>query len=1271
MKSRSNVDLQDTAVSLNTNFLPPPLALDFGGETPAHQETLATSFSDLPGTTSEDGSASPSANAGEGSAASSFALLDTQPEAGHPGMDSAPASIIDISPGSGSINVIGTAIQEANAGPGFGLHIAPPVDSDFTTEALFAPAASVPAPVVSINLANLTPISFEGHGVEAVANNPGVDTALAHPAAQASLDAGSETGTFAAGAAGLAYLDNSRGGSPVTNSGVGSGGATAAQVQQALDESGLSVNGSGIKIGVLSDSFNNLNGAAADEADGALPSTVQVLKDDPSGSGTDEGRAMMQIIHEIAPGASLAFYTADVSEQDFANGILALAAAGAKVIVDDVGYFDEPFFQNGVAAQAIQTVEAEGVTYVTAAGNEGSNGYQASFTAGSGTFDGQTLTNAENFGGSLTQTVTINSEGTGEKVPLVLEWNQAYGAVSSSTADLKILIFQNGSLVGTLTDASDGEATNPWIEANLPSGTYQIAIENTSSSSTDAGLIFKEITWGDGFPATISGSNTGTVVGHSMTPGAITAGAVYVGQTPAFGFNPAISESFSSSGAGTVLLFANNGTALSSPDLLNPVAVSGVDGIATSVSGGLGDFFGTSASSASLAGVAALILSADPNLTPAQVEELMEQTALGMGNSAIAGAGLVQVDPAVAEALAFVTTVIQTDGTTALTKVSTNYFMNNTGTGIGPELHYGGAAVVAGEFGTYTPIGAVQVSSGDYDIAWHDPSSGLYSVWSVDSNGNYLSNLTALIAGNSATLESFETIFGQDLNNDGSIGPPPPPPPVTIQIDGTTKLAQAGSNYYLYNTSTNTGPELHYGGAAVVAGEFGAYTPIGAVQVSGGDYDIAWHDPSSGLYSVWSVDSGGNYLSNLTAPIAGNSTTLESFETIFGQDLNGDGHIGAPPPPPPTVIQTDGTTALTEVGTNYFLNSTGGGTGPELKFGGSAIIAGQFGSSITPIGAVQVSGGDYDIAWHDTSSGLYSVWSVDSSGNYLSNLATSVTGNSSTLESFETIFGQDLNGDGHIGAPPPPPPTVIQTDGTTALTEVGTNYFLNPTGGGTGPELKFGGSTIIAGQFGSSVTPIGAVQVSGGDYDIAWHDTSSGLYSVWSVDSNGNYLSNLATSVAGNSSTLESFETIFGQDLNGDGTIGNSTTGQTVSNSAAVSPSANSTPDNFHFASDGSGSRQAIAFSVHPNNAAGQTGTTPNVAMATAGHDGFVFASDHGPASAENFVHPMNFVPSNNAALTDSHATPTGAHEDVFSSAIHDAAHGAQWLVHHSDFHFI
>jgi len=96
--------------------------------------------------------------------------------------------------------------------------------------------------------------------------------------------------------------------------------------QKALDESGLSVNGIGIRVGVLSDSFNDLGGAAADEADGALPPAADLIKDLASG-GTDEGRAMMQIIYDIAPGADLAFYTAFDSDQDFANGILAHGSA--------------------------------------------------------------------------------------------------------------------------------------------------------------------------------------------------------------------------------------------------------------------------------------------------------------------------------------------------------------------------------------------------------------------------------------------------------------------------------------------------------------------------------------------------------------------------------------------------------------------------------------------------------------------------------------------------------------------------------------------------------------------------------------------------------------------------------------------------------------------------------------------------------------------------------------------------------------------------------
>ena len=883
----------------------------------------------------------------------------------------------------------------------------------------------------------------------------------------------------------------------------------------------MSFNGSGVKVGVLSDSFNELGGAAADEADGALPSTgVQVLQEDPYAGGTDEGRAMMQIIHDISPGSSLAFYSAEGGDQAFANGILALAAAGCKVIVDDVSYYDEPFFQNGVIAQAIQTVEAEGVTYVTSAGNNASNAYQAAWTPGSGFFDGWLFTDAELFNGSLAQTITVTASSA-DPVPLLLEWNEAYGQASfnAGAPDIDLWVFHNGVLIAQATNASVGEPDNPFTGYDFTaSGTYQIVISD--NFGPNPGLI-KEILAGDGLPETISGANAGTVFGHAMTPGVITAGAVSAADTPAFGFSPT-SESFSSSGAGTELLFANNGTVLPSPDNLSPVAASGVDDIATTVSD-LSDFYGTSASAASLAAVAALILSANPDLTPAQVEQIMEQTALPMANSAVSGAGLVQVDAAVAAAEALLPkVVIQTDtnsfGSTSLTEVGNRFFYLDNSSGVGPALQYNGAPVVAGQFGAgWTPIGAVQTATG-YEVAWESASFGLYTVWTTDSSGNHLTD-SAPMTATSYALESLETVFHQDLNGDGVIGPTV----TVIQTDtnsfGPTSLTEVANEFFLDNSS-GVGPALQYNGAPVVAGQFGAgWTPIGAVQTATG-YEVAWESASLGLYTVWTTDSSGNHLTD-SAPMTATSYALESLETVFHQDLNGDGVIG----PTVTVIQTDtnsfGPTSLTEVANEFFLDNSSG-VGPALQYNGAPVVAGQFGAGWTPIGAVQTATG-YEVAWESASFGLYTVWTTDSSGNHLTDSAP-MTATSYALESLETVFHQDLNGDGVIG----PTVTVIQTDtnsfGPTSLTEVANEFFLDNSSG-VGPALQYNGAPVVAGQFGAGWTPIGAVQTATG-YEVAWESASLGLYTVWTTDSSGNHLTDSA-SMTGNSTALESLETLF------------------------------------------------------------------------------------------------------------------------------------------------
>jgi hypothetical protein len=157
--------------------------------------------------------------------------------------------------------------------------------------------------------------------------------------------------------------------------------------------------GNGLQVGCLSDSFSTSGsgaGGATDQAAGNLPGSaspynttpVVNLQDEPG--GTDEGRGMCQIVYKMAPRAKLAFATADTGELGFANNIRALAGlAGftypnqtfkADAVCDDVGYYDEPIFQDGIIADGIDDVAAAGVSYFSSASNDiGTNGYASTF----------------------------------------------------------------------------------------------------------------------------------------------------------------------------------------------------------------------------------------------------------------------------------------------------------------------------------------------------------------------------------------------------------------------------------------------------------------------------------------------------------------------------------------------------------------------------------------------------------------------------------------------------------------------------------------------------------------------------------------------------------------------------------------------------------------------------------------------------------------------------------------------------------------------------
>ncbi|MGI8889413.1 MAG: S8 family serine peptidase [Chthoniobacterales bacterium] len=181
-------------------------------------------------------------------------------------------------------------------------------------------------------------------------------------------------------------------------------GATTSQgvhqhrVDQITDQNAnpvTGITGKGITVGVMSDSFNTSGGAITADDDvrsGDLPgpgnrnnrTPVNVLED--FAAGTDEGRAMCQIVHDMAPSANIAFATANTGEIGFADNIRLLAqpksqgGGGAQVIVDDVSYFAEGMFQDTTIARAVDDVAAEGVAYFSSAGNRpATQGYYSNF----------------------------------------------------------------------------------------------------------------------------------------------------------------------------------------------------------------------------------------------------------------------------------------------------------------------------------------------------------------------------------------------------------------------------------------------------------------------------------------------------------------------------------------------------------------------------------------------------------------------------------------------------------------------------------------------------------------------------------------------------------------------------------------------------------------------------------------------------------------------------------------------------------------------------
>jgi len=483
------------------------------------------------------------------------------------------------------------------------------------------------------------------------------------------------------------------------------------QLNAATARSKYGVDGSGVTVGVLSDSYDRAS-LAADESgpvathagedvlSGDLPGSgnpcpgekapVNVLADFP-GPASDEGRGMLQLVHDVAPGASLAFATAFLSEISFAQNIetlakpLAEAGAGADVIVDDVIWFEEPFFQDGPIAVAVDKVVGDGAAYFSAAGNnnlfEGGNEiasweapeYRDAKTCPAfllGLIPAGTAHCMDFDPGGATDTTFAITVSPGATLNLDLQWAEPWFGVET---DLDAYLFDLGGNLLTAEDNDNvGSLQRPvelpeWENTGTTPKTVRLVINNCAEECNPEAepgtpiVKFALLQNGSGVTNTeYPTSSEGDVVGPTIFGHAAASGAVALAAVPYNDDNQV--EKYSSRGPVTHHFEPVLGTSAADP-LPSPEAIAKPDLAATdcgattffSFLAGDGEwrFCGTSAAAPHAAAVAALQLEAEPAATVEALRASQTSTAVPVGSFGpnAVGAGLLSADSAIAALL--------------------------------------------------------------------------------------------------------------------------------------------------------------------------------------------------------------------------------------------------------------------------------------------------------------------------------------------------------------------------------------------------------------------------------------------------------------------------------------------------------------------------------------------------------------------------------------------------------------------------------------------
>jgi hypothetical protein len=552
------------------------------------------------------------------------------------------------------------------------------------------------------------------------------------------------------------------------------------------------VNGSGVTVGVMSDDATHM---AVIQARGELPSPIQDLTTVANASPTDEGTMMMEEVHAVAPGATLKFCGAPTSVA-YVNCVSSLVAAGATILVDDLGYPGEDLMssQNFVTTGVQNTLTPHpNVALFTVTANmnetywEGAYapvpmssvpGFGSSLTCPS---NGQVDTYLESFNGQYWQVLTVKVTKTYEGL---LQWADPYDQ-NVSNFDVYIADLT----AGTASCLAAGGSTLTELLGNfsLTAGdTYNILIATPNASL--GGKFMKLLVVGNG-GTTLSLPTTGSLIAQqAFAPGVMSVGAV----SGADGIGNTI-EWYS--GRGPITLSFPTPTQSQAPSFVAPDAVY-VDAAGTDFATAPGGIFpGTSAAAPNAAGVAALLRSAFPSLKPSDLRTAMQSGAVQLGSSVPDGTfGYGRVD-AIGALGAIPAPQITGWTATAVTIVggssSSSYPMTVTGTG---TLRYS----VTSNNTALIPASLVAMGTAGVTVTCTGGTTSCAAAFTPAMGQVGAANVTITAtdgAGRSASVQSTVTVVK------------PAAPTVTITANASQTIMEGSAAAAVSFTIAGTGPQ--------------------------------------------------------------------------------------------------------------------------------------------------------------------------------------------------------------------------------------------------------------------------------------------------------------------------------------------------------------------------------------------------------------------------------------------------------------------------------